>query len=41
MKILKTYPSLIIVVLYPQYKLEYFKTANWEQKWIDVAEKIL
>ncbi len=27
-------------VLHPQYKLTYFKNANWEQEWIDSAERI-
>ncbi|KAI0079327.1 hypothetical protein K474DRAFT_1567812, partial [Panus rudis PR-1116 ss-1] len=27
----------ISMVLHPQYKLEYFKQANWEQEWINTA----
>jgi hypothetical protein len=27
-------------VLHPQYKLRYFKTAKWEEDWIDTAETI-
>jgi hypothetical protein len=32
---------IVIIVLHPQYKLEYFRTANWEQEWIDTAEDLL
>ena len=28
------------LVLHPQYKLEYFKNANWEPEWIRTAEEI-
>ena len=31
----------VVTVLHPQYKLEYFKAANWEQEWIEIAENIL
>jgi hypothetical protein len=27
-------------VLHPQYKLQYFKTAKWEEDWIDTAKAI-
>jgi hypothetical protein len=31
----------MILVLHPQHKLRYFKTAGWEDKWINVAEQIV
>ncbi|KAF9470670.1 hypothetical protein BDN70DRAFT_909489 [Pholiota conissans] len=31
----------IAMILHPGYKLEYFKSAGWEQEWIDVAEGLV
>ncbi|KAF8812190.1 hypothetical protein BYT27DRAFT_7087865, partial [Phlegmacium glaucopus] len=31
----------IAMILHPQYKLEYFRTAKWEEEWIDNAEGLL
>lgn len=30
-----------MIVLHPKYKLNYFKTAKWEQMWIDTAEELV
>ena len=31
----------MVVVLHPRHKLEYFKKAAWETKWVESAENIL
>ncbi|KAF8812982.1 hypothetical protein BYT27DRAFT_7056681, partial [Phlegmacium glaucopus] len=31
----------IAMILHPQYKLEYFRTAKWEEEWIDNAKGLL
>ena len=33
--------NFIKPVLHPQYKLEYFKNAEWEPEWINTAENLL
>jgi len=30
-----------ILVLHPSHKLAYFKTASWDDEWIDAAEEIV
>jgi hypothetical protein len=30
-----------VTVLHPRHKLSYFKAANWEDEWIDAAERIV
>jgi hypothetical protein len=32
--------SYILIVLHPKYKLQYFKNAKWETRWIDTAEEL-
>jgi len=29
------------LVLHPRHKLQYFKTAGWEEDWIEAAEQIV
>ncbi|KAF9218925.1 hypothetical protein BS17DRAFT_654410, partial [Gyrodon lividus] len=31
----------IAMVLHPQHKLSYFKTANWEDQWIKTVETLV
>ena len=31
----------ILLVLHPRHKLQYFKTASWEEEWIEAAEEIV
>ena len=31
----------ILLVLHPRHKLQYFKTASWEEEWIEAAEEII
>ena len=33
--------NLILTVLHPRHKLEYFKKANWQENWINVARTIV
>jgi hypothetical protein len=32
---------LQISVLYPHHKLQYFKTASWEDEWVETAHNIV
>lgn len=36
-----TYSLARNTVLHPRHKLQYFKDAQWEQEWIDVAKRIV
>ncbi|KIM50335.1 hypothetical protein SCLCIDRAFT_67297, partial [Scleroderma citrinum Foug A] len=31
----------IAMVLHPRHKLQYFKTMNWEEDWIEMAKEIV
>ncbi|KJA19986.1 hypothetical protein HYPSUDRAFT_142979 [Hypholoma sublateritium FD-334 SS-4] len=31
----------IAMILHPKYKLNYFKSAKWEQVWVDTAEELI
>ena len=40
----KSFLSFLIhylLVLHPRHKLQYFKTAGWEEEWIEAAEEIV
>jgi hypothetical protein len=32
---------MLVLVLHPRHKLQYFKNAKWEQDWIDTAQQIV
>ena len=32
---------LSLLVLHPRHKLEYFRTAGWDQSWIDTAKNLV
>ncbi len=38
---LPCFNSLCLVVLHPCHKLDYFKTARWDDKWIETARNIV